>query len=798
MTFSKTFRTRLASGAAAAGLVLLAACGGGGTNSTPAPTPAPTPRPSPTPTPAPSPTPAPVPTPTPTSAELRYVLPPLPSNAGALADSEFANSDGPRFHGAATAWVKGNTGRSRTIAIIDTGIMTGEPDLAGRISSNSTGINGNTTHQADAAAQDESLHGTEVALIAAAANNNRGTVGMAYDATIMAIRADDPGSCAETKGCTFGDLSKGIDWAVDHGATVINMSLGGATATGSEVAAVRKAANAGIVVVVAAGNDRDDEPDSFARALAEAKLGNVIIVGSVGAGGTISRFSNEAGDYGSTFIMALGETLSIDETAAIYTTPGQFQISGTSFAAPQVSGAVALIKQAFPSMTAAQIVDLLISTAQDVGKPGVDSTYGSGILDIHEAFQPQGTTSLAGSKTPLRYGDDTGVTSASMGDAVEGVSLHTLVLDRFSRAFTTELGHGLSTARLSQRLQGAVGQEQRFVSLDAGKAALAFTLDSSDKARQPWPKQLMLSREDADAAKVLAARVAMKLSPTTDFGFAYAESADGLVGQLQGQARPAFLIAQSATGDDGLFRSTDAAFALRRKLGKVALTVSAESGEIVSAAPLLMARDAEAQARHDGVRSFAVAADRRFGPLEGTLGVTFMDEDRTVLGARFHDGFGAGGAATAFIDAQAGLRFADGWRFGAAWRQGVTRPNAGGIITSDSLIETRAWSLDVQRQGVFGGSDSLALRFAQPLRVESGGLGLNLPVDYSYDTMLPTYETRTLSLTPHGRELMGEIAWRGPLFFGFGSASVYYRRDPGHYAALPDDKGVALKWDTKF
>src|SRR5690606_19385685 len=127
--------------------------------------------------------------------------------------------------------------------------------------------------------------------------------------------------------------------------------------------------------------------------------------------------------------------------------------------------------------------------------------------------------------------------------------------DRDKLAFRTDIGIGLQTARVAERLDSAVGRQQRFVHYNAGKAALAFTLDRGDEGRRPWPKQLMLSSEDSERAQVLAARVAMKLSPNTDVGFAFAESADGLVGQLQGQDRPAFLIAQDATGDDGLFRS---------------------------------------------------------------------------------------------------------------------------------------------------------------------------------------------------------------------------------------------------
>ena len=57
---------------------------------------------------------------------------------------------------------------------------------------------------------------------------------------------------------------------------------------------------------------------------------------------------------------------------------------------------------------------------------------------------------------------------------------------------------------------------------------------------------------------------------------------------------------------------------------------------------------------------------------------------------------------------------------------------------------------------------------------------------------------RSLSLAPQGRELTGEIAWRGSLFAGDAAASLFYRKDPGHYAALPDDKGVALQWSRRF
>ena len=99
---------------------------------------------------------------------------------------------------------------------------------------------------------------------------------------------------------------------------------------------------------------------------------------------------------------------------------------------------------------------------------------------------------------------------------------------------------------------------------------------------------------------------------------------------------------------------------------------------------------------------------------------------------------------------------------------------------------------------MFVSDDSLGLRISQPLRVESGGLNLNLPVNYSYATMSPTYGIRTLALSPTGRELDAELAWRGRLLMGDGAASVFVRKDPGHYANIGTDEGVALRWSTGF
>ena len=146
----------------------------------------------------------------------------------------------------------------------------------------------------------------------------------------------------------------------------------------------------------------------------------------------------------------------------------------------------------------------------------------------------------------------------------------------------------------------------------------------------------------------------------------------------------------------------------------------------------------------------------------------------------------------------AGWSFAGDWRLGGALRQGWTRARISDAVADGSKLVSRAWSLDLTRANFLTRGDTLGLRLSQPMRVESGGLNLTLPIDYSYATLSPTYGIRTLSLSPQGRELTGELAWRGPFLRGFGSASLFYRRQPGHFASLPADKGLALSWSTDF
>lgn len=749
----------------------------------------------PAPTPAPSPTPSPSPTPT---------------SSANFDTAEYRQSDGPRQHNAVTAWQQGATGEGVSIAVIDTGIDSDSPEFAGRIAPESQDIAGNR------GIESPDGHGTQVALVAAAARNNEGVMGIAFDATVLALRADEPGTCASfdptdsSTGCSFldSDIARGVDVAIATGAKVVNLSLGGSLPTAELVNAIDRAAQAGIVVVVSAGNDGEStdpgidpaQPDPFASGVLFAAPQNVIIVGSVDAANTISSFSNRAGSQANSFITARGEDVCcVYENGEIYTeVEGGIEYiyvnNGTSFSAPQVAGAAALLAQAFPNLSGAEIVELILGGAADLGDAGVDAVYGVGLLDIAGAFAPQGRTALAGTSTAVALGDGSGVTSPAMGDAARRASIGTVVLDKYDRAYGADLGARLASARVEPRLYRAMSGRAEGLSVTSGTTSLAFTVDpGSVNAASPVP--LRLDDENAQKARLLAARIGARIAPDTEFAFALREGAQGLEAGLAGHARPAFLVAGESASELGFVARRDGAVAVRHGFGDFGVTASVETGKAWSDR---FEGGLRSRGKQDDFTRYGATVDWVDGDVSASIGTSLLAENRTVLGARFSDAIGAGGADSVFLDAVVGWKPAAGWSLGADYRRGFTSPRVAGLIDGASGFQTSAWSFDAQRQDVLASGDALGVRIAQPLRVEGGGLSLNVPTAWDYSTETATFGQRSFSLEPTGREITGEVRWIGPWMGGSLTASLFYRRDPGHIADLPDDKGAALRWSARF
>jgi len=288
-----------------------------------------------------------------------------------------------------TAWDVSN-GAGVIVAVIDSGVAYEDygkydqaPDLAG-----TTFVAGWDFVNDDDHPNDDDSHGTHVAgTVAQTTNNASGVAGVAYGATIMPVKVLDEDGSGTDQG-----VADGIVWAVDHGAQVINMSLGGPDYSSVLRDAVDYAHDHGVTVVASSGNDNSSigYPAAYE---------NCIAVGAVRYDETRSYYSN----YGPELdVVAPGGDVYADQNGDGYgdgvlqqtfhpdthdpTDFGYWFFQGTSMASPHVAGVAALLISHGIATTPDQVRAALEDTAKDLGPVGWDQEYGQGLIQARSAL----------------------------------------------------------------------------------------------------------------------------------------------------------------------------------------------------------------------------------------------------------------------------------------------------------------------------------------------------------------------------------------------------------------------------
>ena len=250
-----------------------------------------------------------------------------------------------------------------TIAVLDSGVDLSHPDLAYKTLPGYDFVNN------DDIPQDDYGHGTHVAGIAAAASNNgAGITGVSWGANIMPLKVLN-----SSGGGTYANVAAGIVWATDHGAQVINMSLGGSYPSSVLEDAVNYAYTRGMVQVAAAGNS------GSGTVLYPARYAPVIAVAATDNFNSHAGFSN----YGPEVDLA-APGVSI---YSLYPGGGYGYRSGTSMAAPFVSGLAAILIGLPGNYDAGYVEGQMESAALDLGAAGWDVYYGAGLIQMDAALQ---------------------------------------------------------------------------------------------------------------------------------------------------------------------------------------------------------------------------------------------------------------------------------------------------------------------------------------------------------------------------------------------------------------------------
>jgi len=337
--------------------------------------------------------------------------------------------------GANTAWDT-TAGAGVTIAVLDSGVDSTHPDLAGSI------VPGYNTYDNNTDTSDMCGHGTQVAGSAAAAMNNAiGVTGVAGKAKIMPVRIGylSNGACYGF----YSSIASGITYAVDHGARIANVSYAYLPSSAAVVSAAAYMKSKGGLVFVSAGN--------YARDEGFTPTDSMIAVSATDTTDALASFSS----YGAFVSLSAPGT-------NIYTTNkgGSYgYVAGTSFSSPIAAAVGALVMSANPSLTSYQVENILFTTAVDLGAAGRDPYFGYGRVNAAAAV-------AAAKAAPA---PDTTAPTVSIANLAAGSTVSGLV------SISVNAADNVGVARVDLKVNGTV------VASDAS-GPYAFSWDSSSVA----------------------------------------------------------------------------------------------------------------------------------------------------------------------------------------------------------------------------------------------------------------------------------------------------------------------------
>jgi len=735
--------------------------------------------------------------------------PPLDGNPADFKTDEYNRNWGLEAINAASAYAKGYTGDGVIIGLVDFNFDFTSDEL--NFHSASRGANDDLRAiyeaQFDKPASTQP-HGQAVAVVAAGVKNDTDTHGVAYDAEVIAVDFfSGVRRYQETSNGILYTISNPYLYAYENGARVINKSLGfDEDDVVSNLPDVSErytleyettAIEAGALIVASAGNNHDPEPSlsnlEAIERLADRGIlnkgpGALIIAGSVDENLEISDFSDRAGDGVARFhyLVAPGERVVVPWTTDA-DGPGLYYLSGTSFSAPHITGAAALILDRWPSLTAREVADILFETATDLGAAGVDNIYGHGLLNLDAALQPTGQAQLAikGGAQPVSgaaillgsaFGDAAGL-NAGLSDI--------MILDSHGRDFQMDASGLVQPSTEKRLLEGALNlrRDQQASSLGLGGLALNYSL-----ARE----------RDYAPAFALTGQAEQSFDPIVDASFEFTGTLGNttwavgtgrnLTDALRRQPvdyRAGQTLSVTGANTSPLPGADASYMAVGQPVGGssmiwLGLSLDQDSGTD---------RHPVKAFRKDSRTQSVGARFEHFTPnATWALEAGLSREDGSILGSRSAGGLSlAGGADTTWLGAGGIWFFSDHVSASMNGTMTMTHTSArtGSLFDDVGTILGTSFTARLTAVEIMTDADQLSLTLHQPLRVESASAQLTVgdTLDANGNVL---YRQRHLSLAPSSRELALELAYRMQLSGWFLEANAGQRFNAGHVANRHD------------
>ena len=673
------------------------------------------------------------------------------------------------------------------------------------------------------------MHGTAVASLIFAGHDGRGVMGIAPTVSVVSY---NPFDSSLTAG--WSDIRKGIN---QFGTTVsvINVSMGVPGWTLNDgwntVFANGLAGRKDQLFVLAAGNDGIVQPRDIEWSIVNPEI---IVVGSVDPSGKISAFSNTPGKtcllqngkcggkanlLMNRFIVAPGEFMLVSDGEG-----GVTRMSGTSFAAPLVSGTAALIADRWPwlSNMPDTVADIILQSAKDLGAPGVDEVYGHGLLDVAAALSPKSFDSLSwkvseNGRIKTYSASTIREAAVSSKSSWEAAGAFVTVFDDINLTYR-DFKIPLSSKLIGQTVGNSGNEFQAYllsrfwawvatppnapskfgftnsqaVAPLAGFGELNAAVTLTPRAFRPGLRQRNAPFDAGLSFRVPGDKIGVRFGSgngavalANQSGFQLASDYD----VNTGGANPFLALASG-----GSYASVDVALSDRLALSSGVASQSAER-DLDRTAP----DTRQSLARLMPYRAIASSVSlsyRATGWLSATASYTMLREKTGLLGVQSLDrtDFGQGtttDAATYGVDialtptlSMAGSATLGRTRAGDATRQNI-------VVSRGGLMST-AFQLAVMKSKLFGQNDSVRFTVSQPLHVERGSIDFNSVEVVDRQTGELGVVKQTVALQSPARIHVAEAIYRRPVMGGTADVSLFGRARFGGDTQAARDAALTL------
>tara|TARA_R110002073_G_scaffold86418_8_gene205311 strand:+ start:3467 stop:5863 length:2397 start_codon:yes stop_codon:yes gene_type:complete len=758
------------------------------------------------------------------------ILPPpvsLPQNPSDFETTEYNADWSLRAINASDAYARGFTGNGAIIGMVDFGFELHNPEIDWHPSSHGPDQRWVDMYESYLGVEvTESHHGHWVSGIAAGRKNSLATQGVAFDAQVLAVDffAGVNRHTEFSNGVTY-TVSDPWGYVVNNGARVVNKSIGydeedfisnPPASNGNQHYTITNAARVvelGGLLVAAAGNDGDPDPmvsniDTLTLINQNnlwASGGFFLVAGSVSPNGLISSFSDRAGILKDYYLVAPGDNISISAE--------EFGLSGystgwrgTSFAAPHVVGAAALLFGQWPQLSAAEVADILLSTATDIGDPGVDAVYGHGLLNLDEATKPSGQTTVAVKSTTAAVilTDGMIVMGTAFGDASPQNLADVMVLDRYNRDFYVDARANVISPPSGLDFNSVLDQRRAplstAVQLNSGLTAY---ISINDTAQATLPPEIFLTeREKLDNKPHLQAwHVTGHLSPTVPWvvgqGYQLHQALD-IIDNNGIQTGALFVTdhkSQPGRSTRDMFFASGLPLDVNNRL-TFAVTTGTEAAQ----------PDHNLVAYHQEMRrqGLETRLSHNFSRGQIALGLGALWEQNALLGSRSSAGLKlADQTVTGRLSLQGhitlGTVLGHDWTLEARAIAGISdvSTSSASLFEKFNHFTSSQWQTRLTSQNIIVEGDQFGLNLSQPLRVENARVQVTRATGYNLALDAPDFTTQWLNLSPTGREIALEAGYARKTEDWTFSANIIRRFNAGHRAGVTDDS-LLLHARTRF